>query len=181
LTERAEDTASPYASPDPSGETEGAAGRPSLIPCFYVGLFLLSALGYWTYAQTQRSVLADVRLSPEITAEIFEEYDWDPGRGIYVEAFESGRTIVPVTFLFADHQDESYEFLAVSANEGQLLGVAVREEGSFRLEFLYDCESKESWPRLRMDEVSYAPEVKAKWGPRFRAVATKHPGLELPY
>lgn len=40
-----------------------------------------------------------------------------------------------------------------------------------------DMESGESWPRLRNDEVSYSPAVKAKWRDRYIILAATNANL----
>jgi hypothetical protein len=70
----------------------------------------------------------------------------------------------------------NFDLNMVTADNGSLVCVFDRN-ASNDLVILYDAPSGESWPRLRDNEVSYQPSVRAKWDSRHARLKKAYPGI----
>jgi hypothetical protein len=108
---------------------------------------------------------------------IWAEASWEINRGIYYEVRDGDRVVTRKTFFEADDGKARHTYTVVFAERHQLVGVV--EDG--RLIIIQDFQAGESWPRLRDDEISYSPDVVAKWRAVFKRLRAENADLRVPY
>jgi hypothetical protein len=139
------------------------------------GFALLAALFLWTPEKPMgECVFSNARIIVSFWTE--EEFD-SPGPILYYRIMEEGRVVVPKTYL-ANHRDNvPFPMQKYATSDGKLLAVTYDLPYARSSLVIYDTVSKESWPRLRDDEVSYTPNVKTKWQDRYARLKREHANL----
>lgn len=97
-------------------------------------------------------------------------------RGIYYEVREADKVVTRKTFFETDDGNTRHTYTIISAEQQNLIGVL---EGS-DLVIIQDFRTRETWPRLNDNELSYDPAVKAKWRDTFKRLKAENPKLQLP-
>ena len=108
------------------------------------------------------------------------------GEGLYYEIRKGRSIVVPMTlygYVNYEQSEQQYKFSILYAEKGAIVGildVSAFSLKSHKLIAIYDTRINESWPRLRDDEVSHAPEVEKKWQTIFKQLQKENPNIPVP-
>jgi hypothetical protein len=108
---------------------------------------------------------------------------WEVSQAVHYTVLVNGEVVSPKRY-FTNANGNSgtlLRFDTVTAEDNNLVGVVqISESGERDLVILHDFATGESWPRLRDNEVSYAPSVKKKWRRSFDRIQQENPTLRRP-
>ena len=137
----------------------------------------LLGLAYWWITSPDREEYARYSFPPDLEVRLFIESDFDHAPSLYYEIRKGRRLAVPATYLGpAPEGEKPLDIRTASSPDGSIVAVWAPGE----LTILYHRPSGESWPRLRDDETSRMPAVRAKWRARFDLIRRQHAGIPLP-
>jgi hypothetical protein len=145
----------------------GCAGGAALAALVLLGL------AYWWLASPDREEYARYSFPPDVEVRLFIESDFDHAPSLYYEIRKGRRLAVRATYL-GPAPEKPLDFRTASSPDGSIDAVWAPGE----ITILYHRPSGESWPRLRDDETSDMPAVRANWRARFDLI--RQTGIPVP-
>lgn len=138
----------------------------ALVIAFAIGLF-----------RPDREDLGHYRLESGVEVRLFVEADWDVGDLMYYSIRRNGEEVVRTTYITNHDCKERLQVHTAASTDKSVVGLWADGTDVF---ILYHIPSRESWPQLRDDEVSYTPSVEEKWHARYLTLRRSHPELPVP-
>lgn len=126
---------------------------------------------------TERVDLGHYKLASGIEVTLSVRNDLDVGDVLYYAIQKDGVEVVRTTYITNHDRSDPLRVHTTASADQAVLAFWAEDTDLF---ILYHVPSGESWPRLRDDEVSYAPSVVAKWHARYLVVRGNNPKLPVP-
>lgn len=143
----------------------------------------MAVLWLFLWQADQPVSLGKYPLAPGVQVEFLVESDWDVGDCLYYRVIKDGKQVVHMTYL--TNHDRNMALDITTFRDANLTVAAAHGrpplDPNFPVLVIFDLESGESWPRLRDDEVSHDPAVKAKWQRRYASLLADNPDLPRPH